>query len=94
MDEGRLERRFKNEVEKRGGRALKFTAPGVRGVPDRIVLLPGGRVVFAELKAPGKKPTALQLKRAAELRALGFPVYCIDSLAAITGFLAGVFDDL
>ncbi len=91
MNEGRLERRFKAEVKKRGGKALKFTVPGVRGVPDRIVLLPGARAVFVELKAPGEQPTPLQVKRAAEFRAMGFPVYCVDSILAIDKFMAEVF---
>jgi len=91
MNERRLERRFKNEVEKRGGRALKFITPGMRGVPDRIVLLPRARAVFVELKAPGKKPTPLQAKRAAELWELGFSVYCLDSIPAINRFIAEVF---
>lgn len=91
MDEGRLERRFKAEVERRGGKALKFTSPGWAGAPDRIVLLPGGEVVFAELKAPGKRLRPLQAKRAAELRELGFKIYTLDSHAAIETFAVEVF---
>jgi hypothetical protein len=91
LNEGRLERRFKKEVEKRGVKALKFISPGWAGAPDRIVLLPTGRVVFAELKPPGESPRPLQIKRAAELKALGFQVYCIDSNEAIKDFLVEVF---
>ena len=86
-----MERRFKREVEKRGGKALKFTSPGMAGVPDRLVLLLGGRAVFAELKAPGEELEPLQQKRATEFQALGFLVYKIDSDPAIESFILEVF---
>lgn len=57
-----IESRLRQEAKKRGGMALKFVSPGMNGVPDRIVLLPGGKVAFVELKAPGKMPRALQEK--------------------------------
>lgn len=91
MGESRLERLFKNEVEKHGGKALKFISPGMRGVPDRIVLLPGAKVAFVELKAPGEEMRPLQKKRASQLREMGFTVYCIDSIAAIHNFIADEF---
>lgn len=91
MLESSIERRFKKEVEKRGGKALKLTCPGTTGMPDRLVLLPGGRVVFAEMKAPGRKMRPLQQKRAAELRKLGFRVHKIDSVASIRRFVTEVF---
>ncbi|EBD6078502.1 VRR-NUC domain-containing protein [Salmonella enterica] len=50
-----------------------------RHVPDRIVLLPGGRIVFVECKAPGKPPRADQLREHERLRALGFTVVVLDS---------------
>ncbi|ABO49731.1 conserved hypothetical protein [Desulforamulus reducens MI-1] len=91
MNEAQIERKFKREVERRGGKAWKFTSPGMSGVPDRIVLLPGGRSIFVELKAPGEEPRPLQVKRAKELTELGFEVYCIDSFAAINKFVIEVF---
>ena len=57
------------------------------GVPDRIVLMPGGRIAFAEIKAPGKKLRPLQLHRKEQLEEIGFKVYVIDSKAAIEDFL-------
>lgn len=51
-----IERHLVNEVKKAGGIAYKFTSPGRRGVPDRIVLLPNGKIIFVECKAPGEKP--------------------------------------
>lgn len=76
--ERRLVSRLRAEVP--AARCLKFTSPGCSGVPDRIILLPGGAVVFAELKRPGEKPRALQTVEHERLRRLGFQVYgCVDS---------------
>lgn len=83
MKESRIENRLIKEIEKIGGKALKFVSPGVTGVPDRIVLLPHGKIIFVELKAPGEKPTPMQNFRAKEYRALGFDVRCIDSVIKI-----------
>ncbi|KZL94353.1 VRR-NUC domain-containing protein [Clostridium magnum] len=90
MYEARIEKRLKKEVEKIGGKALKFVSPGVSGVPDRIVLLPHGKIIFIELKATGEKPRAIQDYRAKELRALGFRVECIDSIEKIMDFISEV----
>lgn len=92
MRERAIENRFRNEVQKRGGRALKFTSPGNRGVPDRIVILPEGRTVFVELKAPGKKLEPLQVKWASILRGMGHTVYAIDSQSGVDQFITEVFD--
>lgn len=82
-----IESRLRQEAKKRGGMALKFVSPGMDGVPDRIVLLPDGKMAFVELKAPGKTPRALQEKRIRQLRKLGFPVYVLDSTERIGGIL-------
>ena len=74
-------------VRQAGGMCPKFTSPGTDGVPDRIILLPGGRIAFAETKAPGKKMRPLQVKRKGQLESLGFRVYCIDSIEQIGGVL-------
>lgn len=54
---------------------LKFESPGYTGVPDRIILLPGGKVIFAELKKPGKKERVRQEYVQGILKDLGFEVY-------------------
>lgn len=90
MQESRIEKRLKKEIEKIGGKALKFVSPGMSGVPDRIVLLPHGKIIFIELKAPGEKLRAIQEYRAKELRALGFRVEVIDSLEKIDLFISEV----
>ncbi|WP_106494147.1 VRR-NUC domain-containing protein, partial [Escherichia coli] len=53
--------------------------PGRRSIPDRIVLLPGGRIIFVECKSPGKPPRPDQLREHGRLRALGFTVVVLDS---------------
>lgn len=78
-----LEARLRKEVEKRGGMALKLSAQLHRGLPDRLILLPGGRMYFAEIKTTGKKPTKLQIHCHEMLRALGFEVFVIDSTASL-----------
>lgn len=66
---------LRDEVKRLGGRSYKWVSPGRAGVPDRIVIMPPGRVVFVELKSEGKTSTDQQKKRQAELRALGCTVY-------------------
>ena len=87
MLESVIESRLRQEAKKRGGMALKFVSPGMNGVPDRIVLMPGGKLAFVELKAPGKAPRALQEKRIRQLRRLGFSVYVLDGTERIGGIL-------
>ena len=82
-----IESRLRQETKKRGGMALKFVSPGMNGVPDRIVFLPGGKMAFVELKASGKVPRALQEKRMGQLRKLGFLVYVLDGTERIGGIL-------
>lgn len=67
--------------------AIKWTAPGTAGVPDRIVFLPGGVVIFVELKAPGRTSTALQVRIQQMLKALGADVRVIDSLEDVDALL-------
>lgn len=64
----------------KGVLAEKFTSPGKRSVPDRIFSFPGGKVVFIEFKAPGKKATDLQERDHAKRRALGFVVMLVDNV--------------
>lgn len=86
-EESSIERILARKVKKMGGLAVKFVSPGLDGVPDRIVLLPGRKMAFVELKAPGKKPRVLQEKRKRQLESLGFPVYVIDGVEQIGGVL-------
>lgn len=79
LRESGIEKYFISQVKKSGGWAMKFISPGVSGVPDRIVLLPNGRIFFAELKRPGGKARPLQLAVHRKIEKLGFDVYVIDS---------------
>ena len=79
MREIETEQKLRKAVKAKGGLALKFMCPGFDGVPDRLILLPGCRIAFIELKAPGKKMRPLQVRRKRQLESLGFSVYCIDS---------------
>lgn len=78
MRERDIEQKLVQRVKAVGGIAPKFVSPGFAGMPDRLILLPEGTLAFAELKAPGQKPRALQLSRHRLLRKLGFQVYVID----------------
>ncbi len=85
-----VERYFKAQLERRGALVFKFVSPGQAGVPDRVVLLPGGRVVFAEMKAPGEKPRPLQRAVFSRMARAGHPVYIIDSREAVKKFMEEV----
>ena len=87
MREKIIEKELVKAVKAMGGIAPKFTSPGFDGMPDRLVLLPSGRMGFVELKAPGKKPRALQMARHRLLRRLGFKVYVIDEINQIDSVL-------
>ena len=86
ITEKKVERNFVKAVKEHGGLAMKFVSPGRVGVPDRIVLLPGGRAVFAEIKRPGGHLRKSQEIACREIRAKGFPVHVIRSGADIEQF--------
>ena len=77
-------------VKKMGGICPKFVSPGLDGMPDRLVLLPGGRLAFVEVKATGKKPRPLQIVRHEMLKRLGFAVYVLDDVEKIGEMLDGI----
>ena len=87
MKEATIERKLVSAAKVRGGICPKWVSPGYDGVPDRIVLLPGGKIGFVEVKAPGEKPRPLQLARHNLLRQLGFKVYILDGTDQIGGIL-------
>ncbi len=82
-----IEHKLVQAVKRMGGLAPKFVSPGLDGVPDRIVLLPGGKAAFIELKADGKKLRPLQERRKKQIEALGFKVYCVNGTEQIGGVL-------
>lgn len=90
MREKTIEKKLILAAKNMGGIALKFMNPGLDGMPDRIVLLPGGRMGFVEVKAPGKVPRPLQEARHRMLRMLGFKVYVLDTVDQIGGILDAI----
>ena len=90
MREITIEQKLVRAVKREGGICPKWVSPGFDGMPDRIVLLPGGRMGFVEVKAPDKKPRPLQASRHELLKRLGYRVYVLDRPEQI----GGIIDDL
>ena len=78
LREKSIEQRLVQAVKVAGGICPKLVCPGMDGMPDRMILFPGGKIAFVETKAPGEKPRPLQIARHEMLRRLGFRVYILD----------------
>ena len=91
--EKQIEQKLVLEVKRRGGICPKFVSPGFDGMPDRMVLMPEGRIAFVEVKAPGEKPRPLQLARHRLLRRLGFEVYVLDEESQIEKIISEIGGD-
>lgn len=80
-----IENILRKAVEDEGGVCLKWTCPGHRGVPDRMILFPGGIIAFVELKRPGAKVKAGGLQEWWRMKILsfGFPCYEISTVKQI-----------
>lgn len=87
MKECAVEKHLISVTRACGGMCIKFTSPGMSGVPDRIVILPGGKIGFAELKAQGKKPRLVQRAVLRVLYRLGCRVATIDNKKSAEGFI-------
>lgn len=87
MRENKIEAYLRKQVAQLGGIAYKFVSPGNVGVPDRLIVLPGGVIDFIELKAPGKKPTAKQEHQISRLRSRGANAWVIDSLEEVDRYI-------
>ena len=73
-----IENILRKAVEDEGGVCLKWTCPGHRGVPDRMILFPGGIIAFVELKRPGAKVKAGGLQEWWRQRLVGFGFRCYE----------------
>ena len=82
-----IEKYLRVEIKKIGGIAYKLVSPGNLGVPDRLVLLPNGKIYFVELKAPGGKLRPTQVAQHRRISNLGFMVLTLDSKEAVNGFM-------
>ncbi|MBQ9704538.1 MAG: VRR-NUC domain-containing protein [Clostridia bacterium] len=90
MLEKDIERKLHKGVKalKHGALCLKFESPGFSGVPDRMILLPGEKVIFVETKKPGEKERARQEYVHGLFRDLGFEVYStVDNKAYVEEIL-------
>jgi len=90
MKEKIIEKKLVKAVKEAGGIAPKLICPGFDGMPDRIVLLPGGRMGLIEVKVPGKAPRPLQEARHRMLRMLGYRVYVLDRAEQIIQILEDI----
>lgn len=93
MLEKDIERRLKAGVEALGCLCLKWVSPGCTGVPDRVVILPGGRVIFVELKKPGGRLSERQKLLTRKLKYLGTDVRHLWNLEQVREFLEEVNRD-
>lgn len=88
MREASIERKIVNAIKSKGGLCLKWVSPGFTGVPDRIAILPRGKILFIEVKKPGTGRLAERQKRVADLlRQLGCIVITADSLEDLNGYI-------
>ncbi len=87
MLEKSVEKFIRDGVKRLGGVAYKFTSPGNVGVPDRLILFPGGRIVFVEVKAEGGKLSVMQERQIRRIRSLGFPVAVVEGISEAKIFL-------
>ena len=85
--EGKVEQYLVQQVEERGGKAYKWVSPGCRGVPDRIVVLPGTPPFFVEVKAPGERLSPQQESIHRELLALGSTPEVVDCNGQVDALL-------
>ena len=88
-----IEGKLVKETKACQGMCLKFTTPSLTGVPDRIILLPKGKIGFVEVKGPGKRPRPIQIKRISDLKDLGFKVFVLDDENDIAKILKEIGGD-
>lgn len=93
LREREIEKKMVKAVKAEGGMCPKLVSPGTDGMPDRLVMLPKARIGFVEVKAPGKRPRPLQVKRHKQLRDLGFHVFVLDDPKQIPDLLKEVRED-
>ena len=82
-----IEAKLVAEVKKSGGMCIKLLCDQFSGLPDRMCLFPGGKIIFVELKSTGKKPRPLQIAIHNKFRTLGFRVEVIDTIDGVNEFL-------
>ncbi len=99
MKERDIERHLVQRVKALGGEVRKVEWIGRRGAPDRLVMHPWGvrladgrrvddKHTWVELKAPGVKPEAYQLREHERMRKMGQRVVVIDSIEGVEELLS------
>lgn len=90
MRERDIEKKLVHEIRRMGGEAYKWTSPGNDGVPDRIVMLPGGKLIFVELKADDGTLRPVQRVQIGRIRKLGQEVHVVRGMDGLEEFLKEV----
>lgn len=85
-----IEKYLVDRAKANGMLCLKYSNPNMTGYPDRVLLLPGGGVIWVELKSKGRKPTKLQQIRHEELSGLGHYVFVIDNKADVDELIESI----
>lgn len=93
MRESSIEAKLVRMVRERGGLCFKFVSPGNPGVPDRIVITPGGRTVYVELKTVVGRLAAIQKWQLEEMRRRGADVRVLKGLEQVETFVGEVFSE-
>lgn len=85
-----VERKLVELVKINGGMCIKLLCDQLIGLPDRMCLFPGHKVIFVELKTTGQKPKRIQMYMHNKLRALGFRVEVIDTVESVVNFVDNI----
>ncbi len=87
LSENQLEEKLVKKIKEMGGMALKFVSPGRAGVPDRIILMPKGKIYFVEMKSPRGEVNPIQEYIFEKFEKLGFKVHILNSENSVKKFL-------
>ena len=87
MNEKLLEKKLVKGIKERKGFCLKFIPTYANGFPDRIIIMPGNRVYFVELKTTGKHLGPLQVVWCERLLRMGCVWFLIDDEDKLKSFL-------
>lgn len=88
INEKYLEKKLTEGLHSLGVWCEKYTNPFKAGYPDRLCITKGGNVFWVEVKTPGEKLRKLQMIRKAELKAIGSPVFVVDSKESLEEVLS------
>lgn len=88
MREGEIERELCAGVKALKGASYKFVSPGNLGVPDRIVIFPGGRIEFVEVKAEGGRLRHAQMMQLARLKDLDCCISVLCGMQEVREYLS------